>query len=246
MKKNYYIKQVLGHVRRAVEEYHMIQNGDKIAVGVSGGKDSMLLLYALHLFQKYMKIDYALVAVTVDLGYDGFDTETLRQFIEPLGIPYLVEKTEIGPIVFDVRNEKNPCALCAMLRKGAFYQAAKAQGCNKAAFGHHAEDLMETLLMSLIYESKINTFTPKTYLTRRDITLIRPFILLSEKEIIGAANSLNLPVSKNPCPIDGDTKRAEMRELLNHLMKLNPNAKKNIMAAIRNTDTYNLWDKINC
>ena len=233
-------------MRRAVEEFHLIQNGDKIAVGVSGGKDSMLLLYATYLFQKYMKLSYEIIAITVDLGYDGFDTERLRSFIEPLGIPYFVEKTEIGSIVFDVRNEKNPCALCAMLRKGAFYKAAKREGCNKAAFGHHAEDLMETLLMSLVYESKINTFSPKTYLTRSDITLIRPFILLGEKEIIGAANALDLPISKNPCPVNGDTKRAEMRDLLNHLVGLNPNAKKNIMAAICNTDTYNLWDKINC
>ncbi len=246
MNKNYYLKQVLGHMRQAVEEFGMIQNGDRIAVGVSGGKDSMLLLYALHLFQKYRKLDYQLVAITVDLGYDGFDTQTLRSFIEPLGIPYFVEKTEIGSIIFDVRNEKNPCALCAMLRKGAFYKAAKREGCNKAAFGHHAEDLMETLLMSLVYESKINTFSPKTYLTRSDITLIRPFILLSEKHIIGAANRLELPISKNPCPVNGETKRAEMGELLRHLLQLNPNAKKNILAAIRNVDQYNLWDKINC
>ena len=128
MNKNYYLKQVLGHMRQAVEEFGMIQNGDRIAVGVSGGKDSMLLLYALHLFQKYRKLDYQLVAITVDLGYDGFDTQTLRSFIEPLGIPYFVEKTEIGSIIFDVRNEKNPCALCAMLRKGAFYKAAKREG----------------------------------------------------------------------------------------------------------------------
>lgn len=239
------MKKVLGYLRRASDEFDMIRPGDNIAVGISGGKDSMLLLYALYLCKKYWRRDFTIKAITVDLGYDGFDTSSLRRFIEELGIEYLVEKTQISQIIFDVRKESSPCALCAKMRKGAFYRAAKREGCNKAAFAHHMDDLIETLLMSLLYEGRINTFAPITHLTRQDITLIRPFIYLPEKEIISAAKRYQIPVSKNPCPVDGQTKRQEVKELIKMLAHNNPLVKKNMLAAIRNQNNYNLWDKIN-
>ena len=239
------MKKVLGYMRRAVDEFDMIRPGDKIAVGVSGGKDSMLMLYALSLCRKYWRRDFELVGLTVDLGFEGFDTKKLEQFIEPLGVEYHVVKTQIGEIIFDERKESSPCALCAKMRKGAFYSAAKELGCNKAAFAHHMDDLIETLLISLFYEGRINTFAPLTHLTRQDITLIRPFIYLPEKEVIAAVKKYNIPTAKNPCPVDGVTKRQEMKDLIKQLVHVNPLVKKNMLAAIRNQQNYNLWDKIN-
>ena len=180
------MKKVLGCLRRACEEFDMIKSGDKIAVGVSGGKDSILLLYALTLYRRYMKIDYELFGVTVDLGFEGFDTAPIRDFLQSIGVAYHVEKTDIAQVVFDIRKEPNPCSLCAKMRKGAFYEAAARLGCNKAAFAHNQEDLLETLLMSMIYEGKLGVFSPVTYMSRADITLIRPFIYLPEK--IGRAH----------------------------------------------------------
>lgn len=237
------MKKILGSMRRAAERFHMIEDGDRIAVGVSGGKDSMLLMYVMWLYKQYMKIDYEIIGITVDLGFGNFDTEPLRRFIEGLGVRYLVEKTQIGEVVFDIRKEKNPCALCSKMRKGAFYEAAKREGMNKAAFAHHRDDLFETLLLGLFYEGKMNVFSPVTYMSRRDITLIRPFILAEECDISGAVKRLALPVVKNPCPADGVTKRTEMRELLDSMVKTNPRAKESLMAAISNVDHYNLWDK---
>ena len=238
------MKKVLGCLRRACEEFHMIENGDQIAVGVSGGKDSILLLYALSLYRQYRKLDFKLCGVTVDLGFAGFETEPIRAFLKDLRIPYHVVKTDIAEVVFQIRKEPNPCSLCAKMRKGAFYDAAKALGCNKAAFAHNQEDLLETLLMSMIYEGKLNVFSPVTYLSRADMTLIRPFIYLPEKEIIGQVRALSLPVVKNPCPVDGVTKRKDARELLDHLRSYNPKVKESLLAAIRNTQNYHLWDKL--
>ena len=237
------MKKVLGCMRRACDEFNMIQPGDKIAVGVSGGKDSMLLAHGLALYKRYMKIDFELCAITVDLGFDGYDTKELAEFLENDGIPYYVAKSEIGNIVFNIRKEKNPCALCAKMRKGVFYEYAESLGCNKAAYGHQLEDVIETLLMSLFYESRINTFSPVTYLSKRNITLIRPFIYLPEKDVIGAVRKYNIPIRKNPCPASGVTKREEIKQLIKELSKTNPNIKKNLIAAVRNTQNYNLWDK---
>lgn len=239
------MKKVLGYLRRAVDEFDMIRPGDRIAVGVSGGKDSMLLTYALSLAKKYWRRDFDIVAITVDLGFSEYDPSPLRSFIEPLGISYHVVKTNIGDIVFSEENKESPCALCARLRKGAFYTKAKELSCNKAAFAHHMDDLIETLLMSLFYEGRINTFSPLTHLSRKDITLIRPFVYLPEKEIIGAVRRYNIPVLKNPCRADGATKRGEVKELIRSLAHENPLIKKNLLAAIRYKENYNLWDKIN-
>ncbi len=237
------MKKILGYMRKACDEFHMIQPGDNIAVGISGGKDSMLMIYALSLYRKYLKIDYQLQAITVDLGFGGFDTSSLEAFIQGLSIPYTVVPTEIGPIVFDQRKEKGPCSLCAKMRKGAFYEKAKQLGCNKAVFAHHMEDMLETFLLSLFFESKINTFSPVSYLSRTGITLIRPFIYVPEKEI-GAVRRLNIPVSKNPCPANGNTKREFIKEFFTQLTHQMPNVKQNMLTAIRNTQNYNLWDKV--
>ncbi len=222
----------------------MIEDGDKIAVGVSGGKDSMLLLYALWLYKKFMKIEYQLEAITVDLGFKGFDASPITAFAERYDIRHTVKKTDIAEIVFDIRKEKNPCSLCAKMRKGAFYAAAKELSCGKAAFAHSADDLIETLMMSMLYEGRLNVYAPVTYLDRQDITLIRPFIYLPEKEIIGAVKRLDIPVVKNPCPEDGITKRQEAKELIRSIAHVNPHVKQNLLSAIRNTDTYNLWDRV--
>ncbi len=228
-------------MRRASERFSLIEDGDTIAVGISGGKDSMVLLYALHCYKMYLKQDYKLHALTVDMGFEGYDTDKLRSFIEGLGIEYTVIKTEIAEVVFDIRKEKNPCSLCAKMRKGAFYEKAVEMGCNKAAFGHHADDLVQTLVMSMMYESKLGTFHPRTYLSRQDITLIRPLIFMWEKDIVGACNKLELPISKNPCPANGNTKREEMKRLMHTLCELNPDAKKNILTAISATHNYHIW-----
>ncbi len=237
------MKRILGSMRRCAERFNMIEDGDRIAVGVSGGKDSMVLLHAMYLYKMYMKIDYELIGITVDLGFGNFDTDRLRDYIEGLGIRYVVERTEIADVVFNIRKEKNPCALCAKMRKGAFYEAAKREGMNKAAFAHHRDDLFETLLLGLFYEGKMNVFSPVTYMSRRDITLIRPFIMAKEIDIAAAARKLGLPIVKNPCPVDGVTKRTQMREVLDYVEKINPQAKKSLMAAISNVESYNLWDK---
>lgn len=237
------MRKILGAVRRADEKFFLLQDGDKIAVGLSGGKDSMLLLYALSLYKKFKKTNYEMIAVTVDLGFEGFRTDILTEYADSLGVRHEIIKTQIYDIVFEIRKEKNPCALCAKMRKGALYERAKELSCNKAAFGHHADDVMETFLMSMLYEARINTFSPKSYLSRRDITLVRPFVLLREQDIIGAAERLRIPKAKNPCPIDFSTKRGEAKEILKYLEGINKKAPDNIFTALNNPDTYNLWNK---
>ena len=237
------MRRLLGALRRADERFQMIQNGDKIAVGVSGGKDSMAMLYALTLYKLFSKKEYELIALCVDLGFESYNTDIIQQYCDRLETPLTIIKTQIAEIVFDIRKEKNPCALCAKMRKGALYERAVDLGCNKAAFAHHANDVTETLLMSMMYESRLNTFSPKTYLSRRDITLIRPLILADEADIKGAVHANNIPIAKNPCPIDFSTKREQTKELLRHLNTLEKRSSSNIFKAISNPDTYNLWNK---
>ncbi len=237
------MRKILGALRRADEQFSMISPGDKIAVGLSGGKDSMLLLYALSLYQKYAKTQYELTAITVDLGFGNYATDVMQTYADQLNIPLTVIKTQISEVVFQIRKEKNPCALCAKMRKGALYEKAKALDCNKAAFAHHGDDVIQTLIMSLMYEGRVNTFSPKSYLSRRDITLIRPFVFLREHDIISAVKKLEIPIAKNPCPIDFSTKREQAKEIVNYLNTLNPQTADNFLGAVKNTNTYNLWDK---
>ncbi len=237
------IKRVLGSIRRADEKFGMIQSGDKIAVGVSGGKDSLLLLFALSIYKKFCKKDFSLFAVTVSLGLEPFDTTAVEQFSNSLGIPYTRTDSDIGNIVFHIRKEKNPCALCANMRRGAVNSAAKELGCNKVALAHHRDDAIETLLMSLFFEGRMNTFAPVTYLSRQDLTVIRPFLYVPEEIIAAVAQNNALPVIPSPCPVNGKTKRQDIKDLLSSLSAQFPDIHEKLLHALDNTEKYNLWDK---
>ena len=235
------MKQVLGFLRRADEDHRMIADRDTLAVGVSGGKDSIALLYALHLYQNFSRVRFDLSAITVDLGFDGFDAAGIADFCASLGIRHTCVKTRINATVFE-NNAASPCALCAKLRKGILFTEMKRQGLEKCVFAHHRDDCLETLLMSLLYEGRLRTFKPVTYLDRQGITLLRPFIYLAEKDIIAAIQKHRLPVFENPCPVSGHTKRQEIKELLSHICKSNPNAREMMLTALKNTAQYSLWN----
>ncbi|MBR2861457.1 MAG: adenine nucleotide alpha hydrolase family protein [Clostridia bacterium] len=237
------IKRVLGSIRRADEKFGLIENGDKIAVGISGGKDSLMLLFALSIYKKFCKKDFELLAITVDLGFKPFDTSRIEEFAKSLGIEYIRVESEIGEVVFSIRKEKNPCALCANMRRGALNSAAKENGCNKVALAHHADDAIETLIMSLFFEGRMNTFSPRTYLSRIDLTVIRPFVFVPESILTGCANDNELPITNAPCPIDGKTSRQDIKDLISTLQKTYPDIKEKLLHALDNTETYNLWDK---
>ena len=237
------MKTILGCIRKADTDFEMIAPGDRIAVGISGGKDSLLLLYALSLYRKFSGKDFTLQAITLKMGLEPFDVSGIARLCEEIEVPYTVIETEIAHIIFDVRKETNPCALCAKMRRGALNDAAKDAGCNKVALGHHREDAIETLLMSLIFEGRLHTFHPNTYLSRKDITVIRPMIYAPEKDVIHVVKKLNLPVVHNPCPADGHSKREEMKQLIRTLSKDYPHLKDYMLSALQNNNQYGLWDK---
>lgn len=226
------LQQLLSHTRKAVDQYQLIESGDKIAIGISGGKDSLTLLYALHGLQRFYPQSFELIALSVDLGFDGFDLSPIAALCEKLNIPYHIISTEIGKIVFEERKEKNPCSLCAKLRKGAFNQSAKKLGCNKIAYAHHKDDVLETMLLSLIYEGRFYSFPPKLHLDRMDLTVIRPLIYTLEADIIGFQHKYQLPVVKNPCPEDGLSRRSYAKELLRQINHENPGVKERLFSAI--------------
>jgi len=236
------MRKTLGCIRRADERFDMIQAGDHIAVGVSGGKDSLLLLNALALYRKFCRVPFTLEAITLGMNWPGMDFSGVKAFCEKLEVPYTFVMTDIKEVVFDLRKEENPCALCAKLRRGALNNLAKARGCSKIALGHHREDVAETFLMSLLYEGRLNLFSPVTYLNKVDIKVIRPMIFVPEKHIIGTAKRLGLPVVKNLCPADGHTNRQRMKNLLSTLSDvIRDDAAERIVSAIANTEQYNLW-----
>ena len=236
------MKQVLGALRRADQEFHMIEPGDKIVVGVSGGKDSLLLLHAMALYRKFSPNPFELKALTVTMGLEPFDLSGIRALCDSLDVEYVVKETDIGKIVFEERKEKNPCALCSKMRRGAIAQACLDLGTNKIALGHHRDDALETLLMSVIYEGRFHTFHPVTHLERTGITQIRPLVYLSEKQVIHMERKLKLPVVKSPCPADGETRRAEMKHLLDELCRRYPNARDQMLSALLNQEQYGLWN----
>ena len=227
------LQQVLSYVRRAADDYHMIQEGDRIAVGISGGKDSLTLLYALHGLQRFYPQHFELHAVTVDLGFQNLDLSKIESICrDELKIPYTIVKTDIADVIFEQRKESNPCSLCAKMRKGALNDAIKKEGCNKVAYAHHKDDVVETMLMSLIFEGRFHSFSPVTYLDRTGITVIRPLLYMNEADVIGFVNKNQIPVVKSPCPADGHTKREYVKQLLRQLNLENPGVKERMFTAI--------------
>lgn len=235
------MKRILGAVRKAIEEFNMIEDGDRVAVGVSGGKDSMTLLYALKLFQRFSPVKYELEALTLTLGFEDLDLTPVKEFCKKIDVEYTIMETKIGKIVFDVREEKNPCSLCAKMRRGALHNLMKERNLNKLALGHHRDDAIETFFLSMFYEGRISTFTPKTYMSRKDIHVIRPMIYAKEAQVIGAMKRHDIPVVKSPCPMDKNTKREEMKTLLKQIYKEIPGADDRVMTAIKNKDQLSLW-----
>lgn len=228
------LQRLMSLTRQAIDTYQMIQDGDHIAIGISGGKDSLTLLYALHGLMRFYPKKFSLSAITVNLGLGNLDLDPVKSLCKELYIPYTIVSTEIGPILFESRKETNPCSLCAKMRKGALNEQAKKLGCNKIAYAHHREDMIETMLMSLIYEGRFHTFSPVTYLDRMDLTVIRPLIYVNEADVIGFVHKNEVPVVKSPCPADGYTKRQYVTDLLAQLNRENPGVKERMFAAIQN------------
>ena len=226
------LQRLLSLTRQAVDDYALIDSGDKIAVGISGVKDSLTLLYALHGLKRFYPNEFELSAITVDLGFENFDLSPVRSLCSELSVPFTVVPTDIGKILFETRKESNPCALCAKMRKGALNETAKQLGCNKIAYAHHRDDLIETMLLSLIYEGRFYAFSPKTFLDRTELTVIRPMIYVSEADVIGFKNRFSLPVCKNPCPVDGKTKREYVKQLTKQLNLQAPGVKERLFHAI--------------
>lgn len=226
------LQQLLSYTRKAIDDYTMIEDEDKIAVGISGGKDSLTLLCALNALKRFYPKQFELYAVTVDLGFKNLDLDKIKQLCMELNVPYTIIETDIAKIVFDDRKESNPCSLCAKMRKGALNEKIKELGCNKVAYAHHKDDIVETMLLSLIFEGRFHSFSPKTYLDRMDLTVIRPLLYMNEVDIIGFVQRNNLPVAKSPCPVDGHTKREYAKNLLKQLTLENPGVKERMFTAV--------------
>ena len=230
------LQRILSHLRRAVDTYKMIDDNDKIAVGVSAGKDSLTLLCGLARLKSFYPKKFDITAITIDSGFDNFDLTDVKKLCEELNVEYHIIPANIKQIVFDIRKEKNPCSLCSKMMHGALNKAAKNIGCNKVALAHHLDDSVETFMLNLIYESRISSFSPVTYLDRMDLTVIRPLIYAPEKEIRSFAKNQSLPVVKSSCPIDKKTKREDVKILLNDLSKKYKNFKYNIFSAIEKSE----------
>lgn len=229
------MKRIISCVRKAVEEYDMIQDGDRVAVGISGGKDSLVLLGALASLSRYYPKKFSVVGLTLDMGYDA-DYSKIKEYCESFGVEHLVKKTNIKEVIFDYRKEENPCSLCAKMRRGALNDFAIEQGCGKVALGHHNDDVLETFMLSLLYEGRINCFSPVTYLDRTNIYQIHPLIYVREGDIKSVVKRLDIPVLKSSCPVDGITKRQEVKEIIATIDKtVNPGVKKRLFTAISNS-----------
>lgn len=230
------MRKILSHVRKAVDDYKMIEEGDRIAVGVSGGKDSMVLMLALKELQRFYPKHFELEAICLDLGFKGADYTPLVELCREKEINLNLVKTQIGEIVFDVRKEKNPCSLCSKMRRGALHEKAKELGCNKVALGHHYDDVLETFFLCLFNEGRISCFSPVTYLDRTELFLIRPFIYMEEREIKRYVYDNSVPVIHNPCPADGKTNRQDMKDFVAQLNRNKHGVKEQIFHAIANSE----------
>lgn len=232
------MQRILGYMRKAIQEYNLIKDGDRICVGVSGGKDSLVMLYGLHLLRRFINIDYTITGITLDPGFKGVGTDysPIENFCRDKGIEYYVIRTQIAEIVFDVRKETNPCSLCARMRRGALHDATVSLGCNKIALGHNYDDAVETFIMNLFTEGRIGCFSPMSYLERKDIHMIRPLLYAPEKDIKRAAVKNELPVVKSVCPADGHTNRQRTKEFLAEADKTYEGIKNRIFGAMQRFD----------
>lgn len=227
------MKRLLSYTRRAIDDYGMIDDGDKIAVGVSAGKDSLTLLCAMAYLRRFYPKKFELSAITVDMGFkDGMNLTPIRELCRELDVEYSVVPTEISKIIFDVRKESNPCSLCAKMRRGALHSAAKELGCTSVALGHHFDDVVETFMLNLFFEGRLGCFSPVTQLSRVGIKLIRPMIYMPEKDVKEFASKNSLPVISSPCPADKNTQREAMKQLLRALERENKGLRYRIFGAI--------------
>lgn len=227
------MQKMMGLMRRCIDDYQMIEEGDRVAVGVSGGKDSLTLLVTLAALRKYYPRHFALEALSIDMGLGGMDFSPVARLCEQLEVPYTLKRTEIGPIIFEHRKEKNPCSMCAKMRRGALNELMLERGLNKIALGHHYDDAVETFLMSLLYEGRISCFQPVTLLDRTGITQIRPMLYLPEQTVVHVAEQLDLPVVHNTCPVDKHTKRQEVKDLIRDLQATYPDLKTKLFGAMQ-------------
>ncbi len=237
------MQQILSPMRRAIEDFDMISEGDRIAVGLSGGKDSAALLCVLKAFQRFSPKKFELIAVTIDTG-TGADYAPMRELCDKLGVRYVLEKTDISEIVFSVRKETNPCSLCSKMRRGALCSVLSREGYNKLAYAHHADDVAETFLMSAFYEGRLNTFKPVSVMSRTGITLIRPFVYTDEKDIVSLCKEEKIPIVFNPCPANHQTNRESMKKLLREMDEKSGHiASQSLKKAIFHPDRNSLWDE---
>lgn len=240
MEEKAILRRLLSYTRKAAEDYSLIQEGDHICVGLSGGKDSLTLLCVLAALQRFYPKKFTLSAATVSLGFPGTDFTQLTALCQKLNVPYRIVESQIAEILFDIRKESNSCALCANLRRGALNDAAKEMGCNVVALAHHQEDIVETALLALMYEGRFYCFPPKTWLDRIQLHIIRPFLYVEEALIRQYRNAAALPVVHNPCPMDQTSKRAEIKQLIQQLSQENRQLSTNIFGAVKR----GLWPKI--
>ena len=229
----YEINEFTSLVRKGVDEFRMIEEGDHIVVGISGGKDSLVLLCAMKHLQSYYPKHFDLSALTIEIGFPDMDFEPVADLCRELDVPYTRIKTDIKEIVFDVRKESNPCSLCAKMRRGALNDALKSMGANKLALGHHFDDAVETFMMSLLFEGRLSCFKPVTYMSRADVWQIRPMVYCGEQKIANLAQQLALPVVKNTCPEDEESKRAEIKELLRNMSNTYPDLRSKVFGAMQ-------------
>lgn len=235
------MQKILSYLRKAVEDFHMIEEGDKIAVGLSGGKDSITLLSSLKALKRFYPKNFDLIAISVNPSFEFFDSSILEKICEELEVPLFIEESHIKEIVFDIRKEKNPCSLCANLRRGILNTTALREGCNKIALGHNEDDVLETFLLNLFYTGSISTFAPVSYMDRSKMTLIRPLIYTPEKEIRRFVKKQNIVIMPKNCPMDGVSKREDMKKMIKDLQVDIPHVRANLYGAIMRSHIKG-WD----